>query len=746
MADDEVQWAWPPLHPVTLCSLATATLSVLVTLVSYVVHDRLHSEKRRVVFPGHLTAFIWHICMVAGRIMALSLFATAFGPYVSIVIGIHWISSIVWGIFEKTNICGDITTTPPKKRLYLELPFVLVVSFVFLFVFVNIRDGSTKVRIMIYHVLTGMETLVLASLFYATRPKFPYSLWLLAGTVCLYVMGVAFMLLYYSACHPNRTGDCFCIGVPRSCDCCHVIYKLPLNDTYNVDQPLDGEEDDREGAGGITLINYNPLTNLSVLAERQSSFTIGKVSRSATTTPTGTPQHRVGGVSVQSRRNSISTTPQHTRSSNSRVGMRPGMGMEYLSSTPNIANNTRSPSVNLGMRPVSPGTRSRSYSEDVGMRPEFKTSSGIGQLSAIRRPTSESVDSPIFKQLTATRRPSWHQKRSLRNSQFSQQSSSHGGHYYDPDRPSMLLNITQATPTPATGSQTTPLPRHVQDASVVFNPSLTPTHKKSRPNNGRYSFQNYSGVVVLPSPIGEEPMSAKRGVMPSPVVVQVNGISPDSTVIQNGRSTAEPIYSLLYPNRNHSNRWSDVNYTDFTPSRRSRSIPTDTPNHITRRRSLSPVQTTGKHSGRTSPNYRSTNCTPRASPFPGKRHRNPSNPLHSHDPMKEFTKLYSSRHNGSDTRERKISNPATGETRVLSTSSSYIVSSDNHSDTDIEEPTMKSMSKTTPILQNHSNSITLQPPVAMTMSAKQRSNVTAHRQNSDEFLIANLHNVSGTLV
>lgn len=709
-SDDEFEWVWPLYH-VTLCSFGVAILSLLVTLVSYIAHDRLHSEKRRVVFPGHLTAFVWHVCIVAGRIMALSLFATAFGPYVVIVIGIHWISCIVWACFEKTNICGDVTATPPRKRLYLELPFILVISFVYLFVYFNIRDGSTRVRIMIYHTLTSVETLVLPSLFYAVTPSFPYSLWLLAGTVSVYVMGVALMLLYYSAWHPNRTKDCFMTGIPHSCDCCHLFYKLSNNETYNVDQSLDEEHAD----GSITLTNYTPMTNLSVLTERPSTYTIGSVSRSVRATPTGTPQHRVRGAS----------TPNRVPRRSSRI--RPGTRMEYLSSTPNIANNARRMSVsNIEMRPVSPSMRSRSYSEDVGLR--LEPSSGIGQLSAIKRPTSESIDSPIFKHLTPTRRPNWHQKRALRNSQFNQPSSSSGQHV--PDRPSMLL-------TSEVSSQVTPL--HTTSALT------TPTHINKA---GRYSFHNYSGTVVLPSPIGEEPMSSMRGANVSPVVVQVNGISyPDDSVIQNGRSSVEPVYTRLYPpQRNHSHKYSDVNYTELTPARTVKSMYIDMPTHRTRRRSLSPVQSTGKLNGRTSPNYRSTNCTPKASPHPGRGHRNPSNPLHSHDPMKEFTRLYSTKHKEKTT----VSNPATGESRVLSTSSSYIVSSDNHSDTDMEEPATKTTPthvRATPthIMANANSLTTLQPVVTMT-TKHNRASVTAHRQNSDEFLTTNLHNVNGTLV
>ncbi len=714
-----------PVFPVIFTSLMASTLSLMLTIISYIGNDRLHSEKRRIVCPGHMTAFIWHLCMIMARILALSLFAIAFGPYISVVIGIHWIACIIWTLFERTNFCGDVTTTPPKKRLYFELPFVLVISFVFIFLFFNVRDGSTMSRIVVYHILTSIETLVLCALFYALRPTLPYSPWLFALTVGLYIMGVAFMSLYYAAWHPGRTGDCFMVGIPYSCDCCYVFRKPPVdNITGNVDLPLDGDSGHGNrsrvngvlaGAEdtGVSLTDYDPMVNLSTLAEHRSSFTIGQLSRSLTTTPSGTPQHGRGTPSIHGP--STGKAMLGYRLPSNKNGSRNGhrrTGSHHLSSTPIDRGSKRPASVNMESGPVGMGMGPRSLSERVGTTPEPNNHSGIGQLLP-QRPASESIDVHCGS-LTPT--PG-------RHSRFRRSGSER---YHRPPIPALMGGEGEVTP--MSGYRSAPLVRRSED----FSSNHTHYNQQQHPPNGRHSVQNYyTGAVVLPSPIGEEPATSPTGLtslgyqVTPPIILQVNGKSPNLS-----DRTKDPVYSVpCYPknglNRNHSNRWSDVNYTDFTPVRNSRNRYTNTPIR-TRQRSPSPVS-----GGRGSPNPRSTNCTPKHSPYPGQRHRNPSNPLHSHNPMTEFTQLYT-------TNPSKDRMTSSGEHKVISTSSSYLISSDNHTDTDEEAGPVQR-----PCFAHNTLSA---PKISIINKKHNQVKVTAHRQNSDEFLITKLQNINGTLV
>ncbi len=731
---------WPEF-PIIVSCLAANIFSLLLTIISYIGNDRLHSEERHVVYPGHMTALIWHVCLIIGRIMALALFAIAFGPFIAIIIGIHWLSAIIWTFFEKTNFCGDITTTPPKKRYHLEIPFVFVISFVYIFLFFNIRDGSTMSRIVVYHVLTSVETLVLAALFYAILPNFPLSPWLFGFTVGFYIVGIAFMSLYYAAWHPNRTRDCFKIGIPHSFDCCHIFHKLSITSMTggNVDLPLEGtvqlgghrygirgqgvpQAAEHGVAGvedaGVTLIDYNPLDNLSLLMSRRSSFTIGQLSRSLNNTPQTTPQHNRGA----SRHITTDKTVSNRHNIENHRGTKRGSTPIQLTSDRSHSNtdNTmslseRPASVNMETRRVPFGSMGgRSLSEDTRMIPSNAeiNNNGIGQITTMKpRPASETIDVRSYT-------PTHH--RYPRNSQWFHRTRSE--RY--PAHRSSNLSYKSETDVTHSGSHSTPLSRRSDDMT-----SINRTSDVIRLGPNRYSITNHhSGMIVLPSPIGEEPVGSTRfGYQgTSPIILKING-TPTPNSIPHSTTTGPKSY-----------RWSDVHYSDFIPaSKNHSSMYIDTPVR-TRQRSVSPVDSRHGLS-------RSTNSTPRTSPYPGRRHRNPSNPLHSHDPMKEFTQLYSSNppRSCSGVKDR-LSESTTP--RITSSSSSYLVSSDNHSDVaDYITTTDEAIDGATSVNKHKATTNGVQNHLINNKRHIQVK-VTAHRQNSDEFLITKLHNINGTLV
>ena len=783
---------------VTLGCLFATCSSLLLTIFSYIIFDRLHSEKRRVVFPGHVTAIIWHLCLVAGRVLALTLFAVAYGQYISLVVTVHWIFATVWTFCERTSFCGDMTITPPKKRWCLEIPFVFVVSFVFVFLFFNVRDGSTISRVVIYHVLTSMETLILASLFYINKPNFYLSPWAFAFTVGSYIMGVAFMFLYYAAWHPSRTADCFLLGVPHSCDCCEIFHKRD-DETANVDLPLEEggrnthdiqlynirRDNGEEGGGledaGISLTDYDPMTNLSVLTERRSSFTIGQLSRSMEPVNSTPRQVQMSSMRRGSGRSlpftptskssgniSHQTTSNHGHNNKQVGNMRSEgrTGISPRSSTRTPRNDTGKRIENTGTRPLSMNMVTRSVSDSMRTRP----GGGAAAARTRKRPASDNINSFT----TSTRHP--------RQTWFPRSDG------YPPYHPSALLGGGKAPPTNPSNFQTAPLPRrhdswkdHHQESHYNHLPSSTTSRNNSY-------FSKYPLPLALPSPIGEEPQgsSVNKGensftdhgnmFMP-PFVLKIDRprvspvdrprVSPRSLEDisrQQQRATEQPPYATVRRNGGVQDPpWSDINYgttvTGFSP-RLGRQRYISTPVQ-TRRRSLSPIAPNSEpFSRRGSPHSYSASCTPKHSPsFGGRRHRNPSNPLHTHDPMQEFTQLYTTSHSAhnSPKRYRRASSgncshlTTQGEdgapARITSTSSSYLISSDNHSETDTgpeEDKTMGTVGASL-FLPNPSCQPVLKSNGIINKSHNSVK-VTAYRQNSDEFLVTKLNNINGTLV
>ena len=287
------------IYPITLASLLASTLSLLLTLLAYIASDRLHEEGRRVVWVGYIAMFLWHLVMVAARISVLVMFAHTVGFYVSIVVGVHWIATLIWLLFERTNFCGESTSRPPKRRFYFEIPFAFLLSFVFLFIYFNVKDSSSLVRSIVYHLLTAIETAILASLFYAFNPTLSYTPWWFGFTVGLYLIGIAIMSLYYCAWHPNRTDNCYMIGLPKHCcGCCSRRDKGPA--IGNVDLPLRDTSSSSGGEDRITptIRVQEDDTDVQRTGQTPDRLTVTPVSSSAYNRldPTPGQYDRSGGL------------------------------------------------------------------------------------------------------------------------------------------------------------------------------------------------------------------------------------------------------------------------------------------------------------------------------------------------------------------------------------------------------------------------------------------------------------------
>ncbi len=65
-----------------------------------------YPEKKNISFPGSLCQFVWHFLSITARVLALSLFASAYPKWIGVVIGSHWIIMTVWVITQKTRACN----------------------------------------------------------------------------------------------------------------------------------------------------------------------------------------------------------------------------------------------------------------------------------------------------------------------------------------------------------------------------------------------------------------------------------------------------------------------------------------------------------------------------------------------------------------------------------------------------------------------------------------------------------------
>ncbi|CAK1584613.1 unnamed protein product [Parnassius mnemosyne] len=139
---------------------------------------------------------IWHFGMLAGRIAGILLFSIVFGIWTLLPLGLHWAAMTFWIVIQKTTFC------PNKLE---ETLYNAVMGFVYCFSFINLREGQTRYRLMMFYTL--MVTQNFGSLFLyvlivdAEKQRKP---WSIAATVCIIagtIFGMIAMVLYYRYFH-----------------------------------------------------------------------------------------------------------------------------------------------------------------------------------------------------------------------------------------------------------------------------------------------------------------------------------------------------------------------------------------------------------------------------------------------------------------------------------------------------------------------------------------------------------------
>ena len=623
---------------VVFASFISSALSLLLTLIVYILSDRLHAERRRVVIPAYIVTFLWHLFVIPARIFAMVLFAVAYGPYIAVVIGVHWGAAIIWTLAERTNFCGDLSTTPPKKRYVLELPFVSVVSFIFLFIYFNVRDGSTMVRIIVYHLLTAVETLLLSALFYVAYPNLSFSPWVFALSVSSYGLGVAFMFLYYAAWHPNRTEDCFlCIGCPKSCECCNCFLNKGELHLGNVDLPLDGERrrespsDEERRTGGDIEGEEGPVVG-PVIGKRTSN-------QNGVHTNLPPPPNGAGFSSINNINRSTAGTPTHVRPS-SQLNHHSSSAVEIPHNTSLYGGSGESP-YSLPFHQVGV-----SHTRTVSLE-------NIKRQSPYGAPSRGSVRNGEEKR--------WPVKTKSEN------------------LPKRMLPLV----TNASDPRSIPLPRRRSDSQLLPTTTSNKSNYVNVSGKQRYSMivhpdLQLSSNINLPSPIGEEPGAIDGGrkwSSPLPILHVSSADSPGRKG-EGGRGRGKISKERRGSGSLLPSPYSFMYVTPPTPVNADMTSSSMNPSYVVqsssqlesrfylepgsgrgvkrfRHRSLSPDVRSSEESGCGYPSYpRSANATPKQSPYSSRRSSNgcaqrkrrsgSSNPLHSGDPMVEFTQLYTS--------------------------------------------------------------------------------------------------------
>lgn len=111
----------------------------------------------------------------------------------------HWVAMLAWLIVQKTKACTNQCE---------EVLFNLIVAFIYIFCFFNVREEPTRYKYLTYYMVCFMENSVLLfTWFFSFNLSTPEILWFrisgLVGDYSLFFLGILCMVLYYVYFHPT---------------------------------------------------------------------------------------------------------------------------------------------------------------------------------------------------------------------------------------------------------------------------------------------------------------------------------------------------------------------------------------------------------------------------------------------------------------------------------------------------------------------------------------------------------------
>ena len=168
----------------------------------------------------------WRLTMVASRVIVLVLFASVYKYWILLVIGLHWFLMTIFVKYQGTSFhMGEM----------FKWLFYAVIGFIYIFCFFNVKDGTTRARLIFFYSVIFVEDAVLMGFWFPYKHEygvvFVAAVVMVCGGFCL---GLIAMLLYYQCYHPTLSVQGICARM-RRCICCEECFSVRKS-SYEVSE------------------------------------------------------------------------------------------------------------------------------------------------------------------------------------------------------------------------------------------------------------------------------------------------------------------------------------------------------------------------------------------------------------------------------------------------------------------------------------------------------------------------------
>ncbi|XP_053493995.1 XK-related protein 8-like [Ictalurus furcatus] len=194
----------PELQSFTVLKIIGSLSGLTFTMLSY--HHSMRAfvpETQKMGWSSSVIYFLWNLFLIGPRVVCVSLFASVLPCLIAAHFLSLWTLLVLWAWWQKT----DFMDTKAGEWLYRA-----TVALIWYFSWFNVAEGNTKLRGIIYHMVIGVDTMLLLGLWWWRRsvesarlgplPINPYLL--IVMLIIIYIIGVLLKLVYYWKFHPKQ--------------------------------------------------------------------------------------------------------------------------------------------------------------------------------------------------------------------------------------------------------------------------------------------------------------------------------------------------------------------------------------------------------------------------------------------------------------------------------------------------------------------------------------------------------------
>ncbi|CAH1393025.1 unnamed protein product [Nezara viridula] len=186
-----------------IVSVSLSLFSVCWALASFSKNVRMHNVHKLVLtWLGVIFQFLWRLGTVSSRATCLVYYASAYGPWLLLVVVLHWAVVFLWLVCPGVSASNPPTVTTKGGALRATW-LAAALAFLHLIAYANLDDNSSRLKAVMFYVVMGVENLVLLISWYLTiKPN--YIPFIPLGAILSYILGLFFMALYYRFFHVRR--------------------------------------------------------------------------------------------------------------------------------------------------------------------------------------------------------------------------------------------------------------------------------------------------------------------------------------------------------------------------------------------------------------------------------------------------------------------------------------------------------------------------------------------------------------